>query len=215
MARQMSLKRIVGLDRSGPPDRRTLSDQPWRPWTIPNAIGYLRLLLVPVFLWFALRSPDGRDVTANVAMLVCGVSDYFDGLAARLTGQYSRLGTLLDPFVDRLLIIAAAIVIYKFELLPRYLISLVFLREALMLLVAVPALRKGVELQVNWIGRLAVWPLMGGGYLALVSDSVVAEVLVWIGVIGAWSASVLYLKSAWPVLRGSAAETPAQDLNQS
>lgn len=214
MAQQKSLRRIAGIDRSGGPDPRTASDQPWRVWTIPNAIGYLRLLLIPVFLWFALRSPDGRDVTANVALLICGVSDYLDGLAARLTGQFSRLGTLLDPLTDRLLIIAAGVVIMKFELLPQYLIGLVFLREVLMLLLAVPAMRKGVEIRVNWIGRLAVWPLMIGGYLVLVVDSQFAVGLVWIGMIGSYAASALYLREAWPKLVGGSSEAAAQDLNQ-
>jgi cardiolipin synthase len=214
MAGRPSFKRVAGIDRSGGPDPRTRSDQPWRVWTIPNVIGFLRLLLIPVFLFFALRSPDGRDLTANIALFICGISDYFDGLAARLTGQFSRLGTLLDPLTDRLLIIAAGIVIYKFELLPHYLIGLVFLRELLMLLLAVPAMRKGVEIHVNWIGRLAVWPLMIGGYLALCVDSTAAVVLVWIGMIGSYAASYLYMRDALPVLLGTPAEIDTQDLNQ-
>lgn len=202
MPRERSFKRVVGLDRSGAPDPRVAKGEPLRPWTIPNFIGYVRAALIPVFLYYAWNSPDGRDVTANAAMFICGVSDYFDGLAARLTGQYSRLGTLLDPLIDRLLILAAAAVIYRFELLPRWLMVLIFVREALMLLISVPALMKGVEIRVNWPGRLAVWPLMGGGFLALVADSVVAEVLVMIGVAGAWTASALYLRD---LVRGPAA----------
>jgi cardiolipin synthase len=214
MPHEQSFKRVIGVDRSGPPNRRTLSDQPWRPWTIPNLIGFLRALLIPVFFVLAWNSPDGRDTTANVAMFICGISDYLDGLAARVTGQYSRLGTLLDPLIDRLLILAVAVIIYKFELLPRYLISLVFIRELLMLMLAVPAMLRGVEIHVNWIGRLAVWPLMAGGFLALVSDSWVAELLVWIGVIGSYMASWLYFKAALPVIRGTTPDGQAQALNR-
>lgn len=200
MARERGFKRIAGIDRSGGPDARTRKDQPWRPWTIPNFIGYARALLIPVFFVLAWNSPDGRDTTANVALFICGASDYLDGFAARLTGQFSRLGTLLDPLIDRLLIIAAGIIIFKFELLPQYLIILVFARELLMLALSVPALMKGVEIRVNWIGRLAVWPLMAGGFLALCMDTWVANVLVWIGVIGSYAASWLYFKAVWPQL---------------
>jgi cardiolipin synthase len=215
MAREQSLKRIVGVDRSGGPNKLTQSDQPWRPWTIPNAIGYLRAALIPVFLVLAWNSPDGRDTAANVAMFICGVGDYFDGLAARLTGQFSRLGAMLDPLIDRLLILASAIIIFKFELLPRYLIGLVALREFLMLALALPVMRKGFELRVNWLGRLAVWPLMAGGFLTLCIDSTFAEVLIWIGMIGSYAASWLYFKEALPVLRGQPAGGPTQDLNHS
>lgn len=198
---ERSFKRIIGVDRSGGTDPRARKDQPWRPWTIPNFIGYARALLIPVFFVLAWNSPDGRDTTANAAMLLCGVADYFDGMAARLTGQFSRLGTLLDPLIDRLLIIAAAVIIYKFELLPRGLMVLIFVREALMLLLSIPVLARGIEIRVNWIGRLAVWPLMAGGFLALCVDSWVAETLVIIGIFGSYAATALYVKSLWPQLR--------------
>ena len=53
--RRLTFRRLSGLDRSGPPPPQTLSGQPLRPWTIPNAIGYIRLALIPVFLVLALR----------------------------------------------------------------------------------------------------------------------------------------------------------------
>ena len=56
-----------------------------------------------MFLIIALSSQDGQDTLAVVLFAVIGWSDYLDGFAARLTGQYSRLGALLDPLVDRLL----------------------------------------------------------------------------------------------------------------
>jgi cardiolipin synthase len=215
MARERGFKRLAGIDRSGGPNERTSKDQPLRPWTIPNFIGYARALLIPIFFVLAWNSPDGRDTTANVALFICGASDYLDGLAARATGQFSRLGTLLDPLIDRLMIIAASIIIFKFELLPQYLIILIFVREALMLIVSIPALMKGIEIKVNWIGRLAVWPLMAGGLLALCLDTWVANVLVWIGVIGSYAASWLYFKAVWPQLRAAQNQPPAQNLNQS
>lgn len=148
-----------------------------------------------------MRSPDGRDTVANVVIAIAGASDYIDGLAARLTGQFSRLGTLLDPFVDRLLIIAAGVVIYHFELLPLFLMILLFARESAMLLLSIPALAIGLEIKVNWIGRLSVWPLMLGGLLALSADTWVANALVWIGVAGAYAATYLYVRSMLPAIR--------------
>ena len=63
MARQpLTFRRLTGLDRSGPPPSETRRDAPWRPWTIPNAIGFTRLLCVPLFLVLALQSDEGLDV---------------------------------------------------------------------------------------------------------------------------------------------------------
>jgi cardiolipin synthase (CMP-forming) len=210
MARERGFRRIAGIDRTGGPNERTRSGEPWRLWTLPNLIGYIRALLIPAFFVLAWQSSDGRDTTANILIFICGASDYLDGLAARATGQFSRFGTLLDPLVDRLMIIAAGIIIYKFELLPRYLVLLIFIREALMLILSIPVLMRGIEIKVNWIGRLAVWPLMAGGFIALCSDSVIANVLVWIGVIGSYAATWLYIKTVLPQLR----DASAQDLNR-
>jgi cardiolipin synthase (CMP-forming) len=107
---RISKRRLFGIDRSGPAPTATLSTQPLNPWTIPNAIGFLRLLAIPVFLILALSSPDGQDAVPTILFAVIGWADYLDGFAARLTGQYSRLGALLDPIVDRLLIVSGMVV---------------------------------------------------------------------------------------------------------
>ena len=94
-------RRLFGIDRSGPSPPQTLAGQPLRPWTLPNAIEFVRLAGIPVFLAVALSSHKGHDALAVVLFAVIGWTDYVDGFVARLTGQYSRLGALLDPVVDR------------------------------------------------------------------------------------------------------------------
>ncbi|MBI5311246.1 MAG: CDP-alcohol phosphatidyltransferase family protein [Actinobacteria bacterium] len=179
-------------------------------WTIPNAIGFVRAALIPTFFVLAMNSDDGRETTATILIGIAGATDYLDGLAARLTGQFSRFGTLLDPLVDRLLIIATAIVIFHFDLLPDYLMVLVLAREVLMMLLAAAALALGLQIHVNWIGRLAVWPLMLGGFLALCTDAWIAGALVWVGMVGSYAATFLYVQTMLPQLRSRS----SQNLNQ-
>ena len=104
--RRLTFRRLSGLDRSGPPPPETVAGAPLRPWTMPNFIGYVRLALIPVFLVVALSSASGTDALGAVLFAVIGWCDYLDGIAARVTGQYSRMGALLDPVVDRLLVIS-------------------------------------------------------------------------------------------------------------
>ena len=108
--RPLTFRRLVGLDRSGGPPPETRRGEALHPWTIPNAIGFVRIALIPVFLVVALRSDDGRDTLAFVLFAVIAWSDYLDGMAARVTGKYSRVGALLYPLTDRLLVLAGAIV---------------------------------------------------------------------------------------------------------
>ena len=198
---QITTRRLLGLDRSGPPPPQTLSGQPLRPWTIPNAIGFLRLLLIPVFLVVALSSADGVDAVAAVLFAVIGWGDYADGIAARVTRQYSRLGTLMDPITDRLLVISGVIVCWHFDLLPRWALAVLVARELLMLLLGRYGQTRGVELRINWPGRLGVAPVMGSFFFAMVGLSTFAEVLLYVGLALALLATVLYMRSGLADLR--------------
>src|SRR3954451_528550 len=102
------VRKLFGLDRSAPPPRQTQKGEPLNPWTIPNLVGYLRIAGIPVFLWLALESGDGRTVASATIFWLIAAGDYLDGFLARVTGQYSRLGALLDPLIDRLTILAGA-----------------------------------------------------------------------------------------------------------
>jgi cardiolipin synthase len=199
-ARQ-SKRRLLGIDRSGPPPEATLSGHPLHPWTIPNAIGFARLVGIPVFLVLALSSAHGHDTVAIVLFAVIGWADYLDGFAARMTGQYSRLGALLDPVIDRLLVISGMAVCWYFELLPRWAIVVVIAREFLMLVLSRSALRRGLELQINWPGRLAVAPIMGAPFFAMVGIHPLALALLYAGMALALSASALYVWRAVKELR--------------
>src|ERR687892_1246085 len=95
--RARGFRRLSGLDRSGPSPAETRRGQPLRPFTIPNLIGYARLAGIPVFLYLAFESGDGRTAAATAVFAAVTGGDYVDGLAARATGQYSRMGALLDP----------------------------------------------------------------------------------------------------------------------
>jgi cardiolipin synthase len=200
---RLTFRRLAGLDRSGPPPPQTLRDQPWNVWTIPNAIGFVRLALIPVFLVLALSSDSGTDALPAVIFAVISWSDYADGIAARLTGQYSRFGALLDPFVDRLLVVSGLVVCWNFELLPRWAIALVVVRELFLLVLGLLAQRRGLELRINWPGRLAVWPTMSAIFFALVGLKTLAAVLLYIGLALAWYAVALYVRDGLAALRAS------------
>jgi cardiolipin synthase len=189
------IRRLFGLDRSGPPPRQVQEGEPLNPWTLPNAVGYLRLAALPLFLWFAFESGDGRSAPAAITFWLIAAGDYLDGFLARVTGQYSRLGSILDPVVDRLTILAGAVVCWHFELLPRWALGLLVLRELAMLVLGQYALRHGVEVRVNWPGRLSVFPIMGAIFFAMVFAGWVPAALLIVGLVLAIVATVLYAQT--------------------
>lgn len=150
--------------------------------TVPNLLSALRLLGVPLFLWLLLgpragggvdASPTGfaaQDVWAIVVLAVGGITDWLDGKLARLLNQYSRLGALLDPAVDRLYILAALVALAARDVVPWWGVALLVGRD-LVLAVCVLVLRgRGYgPFVVSYLGKAATFlllyafPLLLGG----------------------------------------------------
>jgi cardiolipin synthase (CMP-forming) len=199
---RLTVRRLVGLDRSGPPPPETAAGQPLRPWTVPNAIGFLRLALIPVFLVVALSTADGTGALPATLFAVIGWGDYADGIAARVSGQYSRLGALMDPLTDRLLAIAGVVVCWHFALLPRWALAVLVARELAMLLLGRYGLSRGLELRINWPGRLSVAPLMGGFFFAIAGLEGFGAILLYIGLALSLAATALYVRDGARQLHG-------------
>jgi cardiolipin synthase len=191
---RLTFRRLSGLDRSGPPPPETLAGAPLRPWTLPNAIEYVRLALIPVFLVLALSSDDGTDALPLILFAIIGWTDYLDGITARVTGQFSRLGTLLDPLVDRLLVLSGVIVCWHFELLPRWGLALLALRELFVVGLVRLGQSRGLDLKVNWLGRAGVWPIMGALFFAMAGVSRLADACLYVGLALAIASAAQYVR---------------------
>lgn len=192
--RPLTVRRLLGFDRSGPPPAATVAGAPLNPWTIPNAIGFARLALIPVFLVVAFSTDDGVGAAPAILFAVIGWGDYADGMAARVTRQYSRLGALMDPVTDRLLVICGIAVSWHFELLPRWALAILVARELAMLLIARYGLAHGVDLRINWPGRLAVAPVMGGLFFPMTGLETLGAALLYVGLALALVATALYVR---------------------
>jgi CDP-diacylglycerol--glycerol-3-phosphate 3-phosphatidyltransferase len=167
-------------------------------WTVPNAIGLVRLALVPLLLVVVISSDTGTDPLGPILYAVAAWGDYADGIAARVTGQYSRFGALLDPIVDRLLIIAGVVACWYHDLLPRWALAILVARELFMLVAGRIALSRGIGIRINWWGRWAVWPVMSAIFFALCGLRDVGAILLYVGVAMALVATVFYVRDARP-----------------
>ena len=191
-----SRRRLFGIDRSGPSPRETRRGAPLHPWTIPNLVGYVRLAAIPVFLVLAFESGDGRATAAALIFLAIAVGDYVDGFLARATGQYSRMGALLDPVVDRLTVLSGAVVCWHFELLPRWALAVLAAREVVTLVLAQMALRREVDLEINWIGRIGVFLVFSGIFWSMLLDWWIIRAGFVVGVAISVLATIVYIRAA-------------------
>ncbi len=208
------VRRLFGLDRTGAEPAPTRAGQPLRPFTLPNLIGYLRLVAIPFFLVLAFNSGDGQSWPAALLFFLIAGGDYVDGFLARVTGQYSRLGALMDPVLDRLTILSGLVVCWHFELLPRWMLALLLLREIATLILARWGLSHGVDIEVNWFGRVAVFPVMASLCLALIIDTWASTVLLAIGIVLGVVATYLYARVGKDLVDARQSEESAETAQQ-
>jgi cardiolipin synthase len=93
---------------------------------LPNAISLLRIALVAPVVWLML---DGRFEQAIVLFFIAGFSDGLDGWLAKRFNWHTRLGGILDPVADKLLVAAAFITLVCTGLVPLWLAAIVVLRD--------------------------------------------------------------------------------------
>lgn len=153
---QSAIERTAGgAEEAKPPEP---SD---RVWTIPNVITFVRLALIPVFIWVGL----GENVAAAwVIGFIAGSTDFIDGKVARRLGQVSKLGIAMDPLSDRFLIFAFAWIALVRNFTPAdWTIWVVVARDAA-LLASLPFIAKlGIERPaVSWFGKAGTMGIMGG-----------------------------------------------------
>ncbi|MGH6952899.1 MAG: CDP-alcohol phosphatidyltransferase family protein [Alphaproteobacteria bacterium] len=108
--------------------------------TLPNAISAARLLCVPASVWLILA---GRLDLAFWVFVGAGLSDAVDGYVAKRLGQSTTIGRVLDPAADKALLVSVYLTLGVSGYLPAWLVSLVVLRDLLIVAGAMPAIRSG------------------------------------------------------------------------
>ncbi len=149
---------------------------------IPNALSVLRLLGIPVFIYFALVRE--QDVIAITILAIAGITDYLDGKLARAWNQTSDLGAMLDPVADRIYILATLIVLYQREAINLWVILVLLFRDAVLALMTLVLKVRGLKLmEVTYLGKAATFNLLYAFPLLLLAthQSVAGEIAFAIG----------------------------------
>jgi CDP-diacylglycerol--glycerol-3-phosphate 3-phosphatidyltransferase len=187
------------------------------PWygNLPNTLTWLRILMIPaIFVLFNLPY-WWKDPAACAAFALAGITDSLDGYFARKWGLTSRLGAFLDPVADKLIVATALVLIVSGDPKSWFLVVVAIViigRE-----IAVSALREWMaeigargRIKVSMWGKIkTIMQIVGLSFLLYRRDLLGIPVyklgLVLTGiaaVLTLWS-MFLYLKLAWPELRGS------------
>ena len=176
----------------------------WRPLTVPNAVSGLRLLCIPLFVWLLFAQDDRAGAAVLLAAL--GATDWVDGWVARRFDQVSELGKILDPTVDRLLLLTAVVSVWIDGSVPVWFVLASLVRELLVTVTALGLAALGVDrFDVTWWGKtgtfflLFAFPLLLGGASG-VAGADILRLLGWLcgipGLIISWYAAAGYVPIA-------------------
>ena len=179
--------------------------------TVPNLISFLRICSIPYIAWLITKN---HMILALVVLAISAFSDCIDGYIARRWNQVSKLGQILDPIADRLLIIFSTVALAIASIIPWWALVLVVLRDVIMAaLVVLLAQHDYGPLPVNFVGKAGTALIM----LAIVSLMIVYAVStesmfvlyaaaiacgIW-GIVLYWYAGLLYYRQAYVLLSGA------------
>lgn len=100
-------------------------------WTLPNRLSIIRILFIPVIVYFISTQEDGLLLASCLLFIIAGITDGLDGYLARKMGLTSRLGVYLDPIADKLLVSSVLITLTYYHQVPLWVTLILVGREFL------------------------------------------------------------------------------------
>jgi CDP-diacylglycerol--glycerol-3-phosphate 3-phosphatidyltransferase len=120
---------------------------------LPNVLTVSRILLIPVFVvLFVTPTPD-RSLAAAVVFIVAALTDLLDGYLARRRGQVTKLGRLLDPIADKLLVLSALILLVQVDRVSALVAILIIAREVAVTGIRAIAATEGIIISAETTGK--------------------------------------------------------------
>jgi CDP-diacylglycerol---glycerol-3-phosphate 3-phosphatidyltransferase len=184
-------------------------------WNVPNTLTFLRLVLIPLFVLAYYLPYDWANSLAASLFIVAALTDWLDGYLARRLEQHSAFGAFLDPVVDKLMVVAALIMLVAdSEITQKVLDARLFTIVVVIIVgreIAVSALRewmaehgKRSRVAVSFVGKfkttaqmLAIPFLLWRDPIAGLPVLSIGEILLYVAAALTFSSMLLYLRIAW------------------
>ncbi len=170
---------------------------------LPNALTVARLALIPIFVVLMVQAGHNPSWPAGIVFGIAGITDQIDGFLARRWHVESRFGQLADPLADRLMIDAAVILLAYYDRLPWVGLAVILGRDVLLLAGSRLLAPRGIEIEVNTVGKAATWVLYAAiGFRIVTHEATKWPLyLFWAGLALALVAAVFYIRTARRELR--------------
>ena len=143
---------------------------------LPNVLTLVRILLIPVFVMLLIDPTPDRALAAAIVFVVAAVTDLLDGYVARKTGPITKLGRLLDPIADKLLVLSALILLVQVDRVSALVAILIIAREVAVTGLRAIAASEGLIMSAEVTGKYKM-ALQVIAIVLLVLEGTVVEVI--------------------------------------
>ena len=170
-------------------------------YTIPNIITFIRIILIPIILYLLFSENPNIVLIAGGLFIISSISDYFDGYLARVLNQSSKLGTLLDPIADKLLIASVIVVLVDTNVISNLHVIpaiIILLRE-----IAISGLREflakmNTDMPVSKLAKYKTTFQMVSLSILIISLGFQLNDFLWnLGLVTLWIAAIITLLSGY------------------
>lgn len=173
---------------------------------VPNVLTLARILLIPVFIILFVHPTPDQSLAAAMIFAVAAVTDMLDGYIARRTGQVTKLGKLLDPIADKLLVLSALILLMNVGRVSALVVLLIIAREVAVTGIRAIAAGEGMIIPAEATGKykmalqvvaIILLILEGTGLAALGNLHLAGIVTLYISLVLGYISGGQYVWSFW------------------
>jgi len=182
----------VGLD--APPVEETTV----KIFNIPNLLSLSRILSVPVFVLLMLEPNPVRALSAGIVFSLASATDWLDGYLARKWGQVTKVGKLLDPIADKILIMSALVILVEIrpDVVHSWIAIVIIGREFAVTGLRAIASSEGIVIPAENVGKYKVGAQITAVLSLLLDYYLTREWLRDLGTVALWLAMILSVYSA-------------------
>jgi CDP-diacylglycerol---glycerol-3-phosphate 3-phosphatidyltransferase len=178
--------------------------------TLPDSLTVVRVAAVPLVVGLYAWNFEDHAYWATAVFVLAMATDWFDGRIARRRGTSSALGTLLDPVADKVLVLAALVMLIGEGVAPAWMVALIVVREILVSGLRLAAIERGVVLAARELGRIKTWAqAIAAAVAGFAAAGAWSKDVGWwfllLAVLATWVSGLDYARVAPQVLRGQSA----------
>ncbi len=163
---------------------------------LPNVLTLSRLLFLPFILYFLTLGNTWGDELAVLFMFLACVSDYLDGYFARKLDMISSFGSMLDPFIDKIMVGSVMLVLAYQKGLPAWFVMIVIFRDLFILVASLYVIKtKKYVAQSNMLGKYTTGSFAIVIILFTINVPVVKYIAMWIAIVLAPISLIKYIVS--------------------